>query len=256
VRGTEATRTGTAASTLGAALLSLVVPSRCAACDLPRADLFGGGVCRACWGALPRLDPSTTCPHCALPGDGFPCEDCRRGCPPVSRAAALALYAGPMRPLVLAFKFHGWDILAAPAAEALAGLARTTGLARESGVLVPVPSTRRRNRDRGYDPAVLLAEELGRRLGLSVRPGLRRVRDTAPQSSLPASLRRENMAGAFAGSPHVAGLPVLLVDDVVTTGATAFAAAGALLGAGALRVSLLVLARTPEPDDFRHPGSA
>ncbi len=251
----EATRSQGAASAFGAALLSLIVPSRCAACDVPRVDLFGGGVCRACWAALPRLDPSLSCPHCALPGDGSRCADCRQAPAPVSRAAALALYAGPMRPLVLAFKFRGWDILARPAAEALAGLARRIGLARECGVLVPVPSTRRRNRERGYDPAVLLAEELSRRLGLPTRPGLRRVRDTPPQSSLPASLRAQNVAGAFAGSPHVTGLAVLLVDDVVTTGATAFAAARALLDAGAARVDLLVLARTPEPDDFRHPDS-
>jgi ComF family protein len=251
----EAIRPVTAASAFGA-LLSLLVPSRCAACDRPRTDLFGGGVCRACWGALPLLDPSATCPHCALPGDGAPCSDCRQARPEVARAAALALYAGPMRALVLAFKFRGWDILAGAASDRLADLARRTGLAGGADALVPVPSTRRRNRERGYDPAGLLAEELGRRLDLPVTAGLRRRRDTVPQSSLPAVRRPANVAGAFEGSPRTAGRALLLVDDVVTTGATAFAAARALRRAGAARVDLLVLARTPEPDDFRQPDPA
>jgi ComF family protein len=161
-----------------------------------------------------------------------------------------------MRALVLAFKFRGYDILAGPASDRLADLAWRAGLVRDRDALVPVPSTRRRNRERGYDPAGLLAEELGRRLGLSVTAGLRRIRDTVPQSSLPASRRPANVAGAFEGSPGAAGRSLLLVDDVVTTGATAFAAADALRRAGAIRVDLLVLARTPEPDDFRHPDAA
>ncbi len=151
-----------------------------------------------------------------------------------------------MRRLVHAFKFGGWDILAAPAGRRLAQTARRDGLAGEVDAIVPVVSTRGRNRERGFDPAVLLARETAFRLSLPVRPLLRRVRDTAPQSGLPKDRREENIAGVFASRP-AAGLKLLLLDDVMTTGATAAAAARALRQAGAKSVRLLVLARTPGP---------
>jgi ComF family protein len=229
-------------------LLSFLLPSRCAGCGTPRADAGGGGFCGACWDAVPRFAPGTTCPRCALPTAGTPCRRCASEPPPVDRAAAVGPYEGVLKRLVAALKFEGHDIVAAPAAARLADTVRAAGLAEDLDGITPVPSTRRRNRDRGYDPAVLLSEELARRLSLRLLPGLRRVRETPPQSALGASERRANVAGAFRAAPSVAGRSLLLVDDVMTTGATAFAAAAALRSAGARRVALAVLARTPEPD--------
>jgi ComF family protein len=165
----------------------------------------------------------------------------------VTRTAAFGLYAGGLRTLHHAFKFGGWDLLAAPLGERLAALARSTAITSGADALVPVPSTRRRNRERGYDPAVLLADETGRLLGAPRRALLSRTRETPPQSTLPAALRRGNVEGAFASSPRARGRVLILVDDVVTTGATLFAAARALREAGARDVRALVLARTPEP---------
>src|ERR1035437_1140922 len=94
-------------------LLALLVPSRCAVCEAPRADLGGGGVCRSCWASLPVLDAAAACPHCALPSGGSPCAACRLHPPAVTRTAAFGLYAGGLRTLHHAFKFAGWDLLAA-----------------------------------------------------------------------------------------------------------------------------------------------
>jgi ComF family protein len=154
-------------------------------------------------------------------------------------------------PLVLAYKFHGYDTLAAPAARRLADLARRTALDADLDAVVPIPSTRRRNRERGYDPSLLLARSLAGALGKPLACLVARTRDTPPQSQLPARRREANVRGAFRASRRAQGLAILLVDDVVTTGATAFAAARALRDAGASRVDLLALARTPEPHDFR-----
>jgi ComF family protein len=161
-------------------------------------------------------------------------------------------YAGVARRLVHALKFRGHDILAAPAGALMAATARDRGLDRGPGAIVPVPSTTRRNRDRGYDPGALLAEEVARQLGRPFCRLLSRVREAPPQSTLPAAKRRRNVHGAFRSSPSARGAHLLLVDDVMTTGATAFEAARTLRAAGASRVDLLVLARTPEAEPLTH----
>lgn len=172
--------------------------------------------------------------------------------PPVSRAAGVVRYEGVARRLVHALKFRGHDILAAPSGALMAATARAHGFDLGSGAVVPVPSTTRRNRERGYDPGALLAEEVARRLGRPFRALLSRIREVPPQSTLPAGQRRRNVQGAFAASPAARGADLLLVDDVMTTGATAFEAARTLREAGASRVDLLVLARTPEAEPLLH----
>jgi len=246
VPGAETAGRGTGRPAFFAPFLELLAPSNCGVCDAPRVDLGGGGVCRACWESLPVLDANAACPRCALPGRGSPCARCRLTPPNVTRTAAFGLYAGGLRTLHHAFKFAGWDLLAAPLGRRLAALALAAGIADGAHALVSVPSTGRRNRERGYDPAMLLADETSRHLDTPRRALLVRKRDTPPQSSLPARLRRANVRGAFAASPRARGRVLVLVDDVVTTGATLFEAADALSAAGAAEVRALVLARTPE----------
>jgi len=228
-------------------LLRAVVPSRCAGCGGKRRDLGGGGLCADCWEALPCFAPETTCPRCALPTGGGTCRGCENAPPPVAGAVALGPYDGALKRLVHALKFEGHDILAAPAAARLAPEVRRRGLHGVDAV-VPIPSTRRRNRERGYDPAALLGEELARRLALRLFPALVRAKETPPQSTLTAAARRANVAGAFRARAAAEGRSLLLVDDVLTTGATAFTAAETLRAAGARHVFLAVLARTPERD--------
>ena len=227
-------------------LLHWIVPSTCAGCGAERTEVGGAGACRRCWDAIPELDPASACPRCALPTAGDACRDCGSAPPPISRAAAFGEYDGTLRSLIRAYKFHGFDLLSAPFSQRLARLAGSSGLAEGDPDVVGVPSTGRRNRQRGFDPGVLLARETARRLGLRTVPALRRVRSSPPQSRLSRPDRAANMADAFVAT-SAAGRPILLVDDIVTTGATAFAAARALHRAGASRVHLLVLARTLAP---------
>jgi ComF family protein len=107
-----------------------------------------------------------------------------------------------------------------------------------------VPLSRERERERGFNQAKLLAERIGRRLRVPVRASwLARVRPTRPQSDLPAAERRTNVRDAFRGSGHASDRHVLVVDDVLTTGATLEACACALRGAGARRIGVLTVAR-------------
>ena len=102
-----------------------------------------------------------------------------------------------------------------------------------------------RLRERGYDQATLLAAQAARRFGLRAQPLLVRVRPTRQQVGLDRRRREQNLRGAFRALPAAQGLRVCLVDDVLTTGATAASAARALLGAGAIRVEIRTLARAP-----------
>ena len=165
----------------------------------------------------------------------------------VARAATLYREAGQAREAILAFKYTGRETLGRYLAELMA---ERSGPILDAGpwdVLVPVPLHPRRERERGFNQAAFLARHVGRRVGLPVAPrALRRVRQTPPQSG-DADARRRNVRGAFAVArpPDVAGRSILLIDDVLTTGATANECARTLRRARARRVGVFTLARVP-----------
>lgn len=184
------------------------------------------------WGSGPR------------PGAEPHCGDCQRRPPPLHAAQAALRYAAPVDRLLPRFKFHRDLAAGRLLAELMA--ARFATLPRPDALL-PVPLHHGRLRRRGYDQALELARPLARALDLPLLPGaLRRVRATRPQSELDAAARARNLRGAFAVDAHAA-LPghVVLVDDVMTTGATLYAAARALRRAGVARVEAWVCARVP-----------
>jgi ComF family protein len=234
-------------------LLDLLFPSICPVCRTRSDDARHRPFCRACWAALPRLHG----PGCAICGTPYPglggdmvCDGCRHAPPPpYGFVRAVAEYRDGMRAAILALKYGRRAAVAGPLGALLAevGVARLPAPPRAvADALVPIPLHPGRRSERGFNQAELLADACAAAWHLPVlRRAIRRVRATPPQTALDAAARRRNVAGAFAvvRPGEVAGRQLLLVDDVLTTGATAGAAAQALLDAGARAVGVLVLAR-------------
>ena len=169
------------------------------------------------------------------------CSACAAQRPPWDYARAAARYAGPVREALHVLKFQGKRALAGPLGDLLREVCPP---AASVDGLVPVPMPRARERERGYNQAALIAQRLGRGVGVPLRPRwLVRLRPTPPQSDLGAAERRRNVHDAFLAAPAVAGRHVVVVDDVLTTGATAAECARALRTAGARVVGVLTIAR-------------
>ena len=223
----------------------------CLLCELPTDTRLP--LCSDCERELPWLGPH--CRVCALPlpASGLVCAGCLRRAPAFQRVEAPWRYAFPVDTLITRFKHRS----AWPLGHLLAGLlaehlrhAWLDSLPRPD-LLLPVPLSRPRLRRRGFNQAGLLTRWLAAELALPWREDLLlRPQDTAAQQQLDAAARRGNLRRAFAlaDPAAVAGRHLALVDDVLTTGATAEALARLLLGAGAARVDVYCLARTPAPD--------
>lgn len=228
--------------------LDLLFPPRCTGCGRR-----GAWLCPACTAQLRPLAP----PWCARCGDPLHIAGarlyaaCRVGGPfALDAARAAYAFAGPLREAIHRFKYEGERaraeslglLLLAPLA-ALERRGPGDGGAQVSAI-VPVPLAAARRRERGYNQAEELARVLARARGALLDTGLARVRPTRPQVGLDREARRANVRGAFAwrGGP-LAGRRVLLVDDVMTSGATAEACAAALKAAGASWVGLVAVAR-------------
>ncbi|MBI5259574.1 MAG: ComF family protein [Burkholderiales bacterium] len=219
-------------------------------------------LCRAwstqslCLDCLARLAPELPrCVRCALPlgGAGLRCGDCLREPPPFVRCVTLGDYGFPWDDLITAFKFRDRVDLAGPLAQALAARLPAADSPPASLVL-PVPLSAARLAERGHNQAWELARRVAATLRLQADPRtLLRLRDTAHQVGLGREQRAANLRHAYwvdpARASRLHGRHVALVDDVLTTGATAGAAAQALLQAGAVSVQVWVLARTPRPQD-------
>lgn len=239
---------------LGTRLIDTVYPPRCLACTA--ATDAARGLCSACW-ADTHFIAGTACRKCGVPllGDSGAedvCESCIRHPPAWDRGAAAVLYSGAGRRMVLGLK-HGDRLdMVRPLAAWMARAGRP--LLAEADVIAPVPLHWRRLVVRRYNQSAELARALGRAAGRQVVPDLLvRRRATRPQSG-GRGARAENQAGAFVVAPKRTGLladrRVLLVDDVLTSGATLSACADALRAAGAGGVDVLALARVAFEDSL------
>ncbi len=233
-------------------LLDLLVPVGCAACGDWMPHPRGPGlVCGRCRSRL-RHAPWPRCGRCHHPsGTGRPapgsCRECR-GWPDALSAARYAyVLEPPASDLVHALKYEGWRELADEMGSALASVELPTGIVGTDPLLVPVPTTRRRARKRGYNQAELLARSVARRTGWRCVDALKRTHGGSTQVALHPSQRKANVSNVFAAQGGTASgvrdARVVLVDDVLTTGSTAGAAATALVRMGARSVTLIAFAR-------------
>jgi len=244
----SATDTLTGLRRAAVAVIDVLLPPQCLACraavDRP------GTLCATCWQEIDFLGP----PHCAACGHPFEyevdgaalCAACMRRRPGFDRARAVMRYGEASRGLVLAFK-HADRTHGAPAFGRWLARAGAEVLA-DTDLIVPIPLHWTRLLRRRYNQAALLGQALSRASSIPIAPDLLvRHRRTRSQGRLRPSARRLNVRGAFSvrrgAGKQVRGRKVVLVDDVLTTGATAEACARTLRRAGAERVDVLVLAR-------------
>ncbi|MFH1022661.1 MAG: ComF family protein [Planctomycetota bacterium] len=262
------------------ALLELLFPNACMLCGRPfrigranRPDIPGGrpppligcgaGVCDSCAGTLPD-GTAPACPSCGdRMGPGLPpeetCPACRSHPHVFSAAIALGRHEGGLRTLVHRMKFRPSPPAARFLGERLADIAIRDGRFRAAGLVTVVPTLWTRRLRRGCHPPEILAKAVAQRLDIPLRQRILALRRrVALQTRLSRAGRIENVTGAFAvrRPAAVRGRVVILVDDVLTTGATADACARALLHAGARDVLAAVAARAPYPAGVVSPGDA
>jgi ComF family protein len=232
--------------------MDLLLPPACMACAEPVREPLS--LCADCWSALPAIT-GARCDQCGVPlplaqqADAL-CFGCRHEPPPFTRAAAPFLYQGPARQIILRFK-NGKERWADTMAAAMHRTA--PGLSTPETLLVPVPLHRWRIARRGYNQSLLLARALARLGGADVAVDwLIRVKNTPVSRGMTRAQRQRNVTGAFRVRPdkaaHLKGRRVLLVDDVLTTGATASACARVLRRAGAASVDVITYARVAAVD--------
>ena len=210
------------------------------------AESAGDAVCEACARALPNRPPSA-CPRCGLPGlDGGCCAACEREKPAYDATLALYDFVFPVDAMVHALKYRHRLSMASFFGAALAARAQDFGA--HVDLILPMPLHPRRLAERGFNQAVELARPLARvrslPLGLAV---VSKLRDIPAQAGLDREARLRNPRGAFECDVSLQGQRVIVVDDVMTTGATLGELARTLKRQGASWVGNVVVARTPAP---------
>ena len=235
---------------LAASLATVALPDQCRLCDLPLTEISRVPICRRCLGGVESLKAAFACKRCGLPFETSAplhgvevCGLCRRDPWPFDVARSFGAYEGTLRRLIHLLKYDRMIPLAGHLADRMAPIAEDL---RPADIIIPVPLYRWRRWQRGFNQAHELARGLSRRTGLELEPrALTRVRATQPQAGLSHRERRRNVDGAFAVRRRgaVQGRRVILIDDVMTTGATLGACAKALKADGTRSVAALTVAR-------------
>ncbi len=242
------TRHGHWTNTIVKRCLDAIWPPVCPSCDGAVAE--HGAFCADCWNSL-RLISAPQCKACGIPfaydpGQGVLCGECTRRSPPYDRARAAVAYDPNSKGMILAFKHGDRTDLVSPLSRAMIRVANP--LLSDADIILPVPLHWRRRLKRRYNQSALLARRLSGHSGVMYRVGvLERYKASPSQGRETATARQRNVRGAFRVRPKYRQLlrdkRVLLVDDVMTTGATVEACSRALLRAGAGAVDVITIAR-------------
>lgn len=229
-------------------LMDLVFPPG-KECPLCGAETARDNLCRHCRAKMTDRRGFLSCRLCgrfyteqADEAAGSLCEECRSELPAFFPARSLGPYTGELKEAIYLFKYRGRRSLADGFGQLMAGLFLDHPIFACADVLVPVPLNREKILLRGFNQSAMLAENMGRILNLPVNACLDRIINTTSQSRLTGRVRRENVKGAFVPKTAPGRVNVILVDDILTTGATAGECARVLLEAGANSVGVLTLA--------------
>ena len=223
-------------------LLNYFFPSACVICGLPVLERRYTAACPDCWSTLTPIT-APFCPRCGMPAPAIegPCGQCRTGANAFDLARSAVFFNDTARELIHHFKYAARVSLARPISQILGQSLQEHPFAAD--FVIPVPLHRTRERNRGYNQARLIARGLPLRMDNAI---VRRRKNTLSQTGLSRSQRSDNLAGAFEVVSNITGKAVLLIDDVMTTGATMNEMAKVLKKAGARRVEVLTFARVPD----------
>jgi ComF family protein len=223
-------------------ILHTLFPQSCPLCGSPSSDHRTAPICPSCWQTIIPYD-GPSCLRCAKPlhSEGaLVCGECIRNDPPFTSITVYGLYRGALKKAINLLKYYNIKRLSTPLAEILAG----TTLPPVDAVL-PVPLYRKRLRQREFNQSALLARHIAKHIERTlILDCLVKIRDTAPQVGLHSGERRRNIRNAFTvqNTTGIEGRNILLIDDVVTTGATVGECARVLKKSGAASVYVLALA--------------
>ena len=224
------------------AALGACFPSNCPFCDEPSDEPSTAPVCGMCWSAMEPMGGDHTCRRCSsrlISPDATLCGECMVNPPRFGKAICFGPYEDPLKEAIHIMKFRGIRRVARPLGQLLAHLELP-----EADVIVPVPVGLRGLRARGFNQCFYIAREFSLLSGVPMESRLLyKKKETPPQVGLSAIARRTNLRGAFAMRGKFSGERVLLVDDIITTGATMNECSKTLRRAGASEVTAVSLAR-------------
>lgn len=223
-------------------MLNLLLPQNCLLCADPRGgDL---GICAECLHDLPWLDVMV-CRQCALPAHGTICGSCLKQQPAFDATQALFRYDYPLDRLLQHYKYQASLQLAHNFAKLWLERSGKSSLSSKPDLLIPMPMHPQRLKERGFNQALEIAKIISRNTDIKLDyTSCIRSRHTAPQASLPHKERVKNMRGAFSCTHDLTGKDIVILDDVITTGASLNELATTLKQAGAASVECWVIART------------
>ncbi len=223
-------------------LLNLLYPSTCPVCGNDSDSHRHNPLCVACWKGIERYS-GPACLTCGLPivsEYATYCESCMKAPPPFSKIVYYGIYAGALRKAIHLLKFKGIKRLARPIAELLSELPIP-----DADVIVPVPLHSKKLKEREFNQTALIGRHLSRQTGIPLlHEILKKDKATLPQTDVTGKERLKNVKNTFTAGKSVIGLRLILVDDVITTGATVYECSRVLKKEGASLITVVALARS------------